>query len=432
MLRIPEIRRWRESAGSDQRFVTEVWHDLGLCDENGLRYTDDSGNVCLRAAESAPAGGGPNRLRTQTGIRDASVKALAEGIIGDRWAELFHPGVTTQRVRVMEAGPIGISPTMFADINSYTSVVAGMLERRILEQYQEPVYIGDSLFSLQQTGLIAGQKGIGIALGGDQAIQRLPTMPIKMATLGERWTQFPDTRENSLGVELSVEAVSQDLTGELMTAAADIGRWVRFRKEMDELSVFIGATNNYNYKGTAYNTYQASTPWINTQANAFTDWLDYDDSLQLLWNMRDPDTGVPIQIEANTVVVMPGRFRVHNAWNMGDMQQIRTQTQGQIVESANQFRGMFNVLTSNLLTYIATLAAAAGGLGLSASDAKELWWMGDPKRAFVYIQNEPFTTRAAVPDTYEMLSRRVVLAQFAWERGVAAVKDPRYIVKNTA
>ena len=98
----------------------------------------------------------------------------------------------------------------------------------------------------------------------------------------------PGTRRKALAVEVTQEADFYDLTGRRMETAAGVGKELGYRKEVSQIDLVLGVTNPYVYNGTAYNTYQTSTPWVNSQSNPLSDYNDVDDSLDLFRQMTDP------------------------------------------------------------------------------------------------------------------------------------------------
>ena len=60
------------------------------------------------------------------------------------------------------------------------------------------------------------------------------------------------------------------------------------------------------------------------------------------------------------------------------------------------------------------------------------WFIGDPARAFAYMENWPITVVSA-PDNSEAEFTHDIVSRFkVSERGAAAVIEPRYMVKCTA
>jgi hypothetical protein len=391
--------------------ATDIKKLLGLADKNGRGYKDAFGKAVLKTEEA--------ELKPE----EFSLKAVAEAFLGEDFANNPDGGLKES------AGVGAVTPSNFANISGFTIAVGGLIEYKILEAFQNPDFIAERLAETVPTSILGENKFIGIANVGDLATERKPGEAVKMTGLEDRWVQTPATVEHSLGMEITFEAIAQDLTQQILTRAASVGHSVGIRKELRLIDTILGVTNTYSYKGTSYNTYQAATPWINTAANDLVDWTDVNIILQYFNKMRDPETGLPILVNPTDLLVMPAQLMTATKIFRDTSVQARTPTTMAVVSGLNNpVAGMFNPMTSNFLYYRAT---AADGLNLSESDANEVHIMGDFKKALGYKQFHPLQVEMAIPGTLEMLSRRIVSAYFAYERGVPFVKEPRFLFKAT-
>ncbi|MCR9120595.1 MAG: hypothetical protein NXI22_26980, partial [bacterium] len=59
------------------------------------------------------------------------------------------------------------------------------------------------------------------------------------------------------------------------------------------------------------------------------------------------------------------------------------------------------------------------------------WFIGEPKKAFKYMENWPITTVQAPANSHDEFHRDIVVQYKTSERGAPAVLDPRYMVKCT-
>lgn len=395
--------------------VLELRRALGLADEKGRPYRDNLGRSYI------------NKETATLSPEQCNFRAIFEGFLGEETLERFGRGGS-----LMEAAGVGaVTPSTFANISGFTLAIGGLLEYKILEAFSMPELVADRIAQTEPTSVLGGTKHIGVANVGDVAAERKPADPVKMIGLEDRWIQTPETVEYSAGIEITYEAIAQDLTGQILQRASQVGQSIALRKEYRVIDMMIGATNTYNYKGTSYNTYQASTPWINSHQNTLTDWTKVNAALQLFSKMRDAETGQPILVTLKDLFVMPGNLLTATKIFRDTSVQSRTQTQAVVSASNSPVLGMFDPFTSPLAYFRATATAANGGLALSDTDATALWFLGDFKKAFGYRQFHPPMVESAVPNTYDMLSRRVVTAYFAYERGVPFTKEPRYVTKNT-
>jgi len=427
------------------RFLTEMRQGLGLCDANGSDHRDMAGNRVLK----------DRHLRAE----NFSLAELAEAIVGPTWRTLFNPDsremgrYTTARSLVeagadsrslVESAGIGVDPTAFLNINTFTSVVGGLVEVKILEAFKNPVFIGDTICPAEPTKL-NGQKIIGVNRIGDKAKKRLPGESHVRAQFNERWVTTPETRENALAVDVYKETVFFDLTGDILNVASSVGEELGYRRELEILGLVTGATNSFNYSGTAYNTYSSTLNaigYLNDLSNPLTDWTALQADMLKFARMQDPYTGKRILITPDTILVNPAKIATANLIIAATSTERRTgagattpQTTSNplnvSVTGSNPYSGQFQILSSPLLEQVCTAAAVDGGLALSQANADEYWWMLQSGKSFRYMQNYPLSVAQSAPNQYEMLDKGIVASYFANERGIPSVWSPWHIVRNT-
>jgi len=187
----------------------------------------------------------------------------------------------------------------------------------------------------------------------------------------------------------------------------------------------IGATNNYKWLGTTYNTYQAAAPWINVKTgNELVDWTNVDVAEQLFADILDPNTGEPVLLSASTVLVMPAyRHAAHRVFNAVEVR-FNPTSSATTTLAANPLSN-YQVLESRL-AYRRVIAA-----GTAAADAKKWWFLGDFKKAFAYMENWPITVTQSAAGSEADFNQDIVVRFKASERGAAAVLNPRFVVKCT-
>lgn len=433
-------------SGGRTRFVEEIRHQLGLSDKNGSDYRDIAGNRKI----------GNRSLRAE----DFSVRELAESLLGDSFRVMFddsqkgtlarmtaarslvEAGHPNDRKALLESTGFALDPTAFLNINTFTALVGGLIEVKILEAFQNPDLIADKLAPAEPTKL-NGQKMIGIQSIGDAARKRAPNETHPRVQFGERWIETPETRENALAMDVSKESVFFDLTGDILNTASKIGEAIAYRKELEVLSLIIGGTNNFKYNGTAYNTYQTSKTlgYLNDISNPLLDWTSLQTDVLQFMRTEDPHTNKRILIRPNTILVNPAKLATANLILGATSIERRTgagsspaQTTSNPLNvalgAANPFGGQFQVLTSPLLEQMCLASAAEGGLALNQATTDEYWWMMESGKSFKYMQNYPLSVTQAAPNQYEMLDRGIVASYFANERGIPAVISPWHVLRN--
>jgi len=403
-----------------RRFVEEIHEAVGL-----RKHDEETGELI----ESFDEGGKKVLAENSVKANQFSFAEMAEAIGGREFLESFRPGSNdrSDTLELLEAGP-GVDPTAFLNINTFSAAVGGLIEATILENFENPAFIGDQLFETIPTKK-NGEKIIGTFGFGstDGDTSRKPGMPHPRSQFGERWVETPELDEKALACEVTQEAVFYDLTNEVLQRAAGVGEILSYGREKTMLKLFCGSTNSYVYGGTAYDTYQATTPWINTHANIAVDYTDIDNALALFANMTDPETGREILVMPDTIVHMPRKASV---WHF-----ILNSTEHRYGDPANHqslstpppsVNATYKLLSSVILRNIID-----ADLSESQSEADDYWFIGQPKKCFKWMEAWPLRVRQASANEFVMLDRGLIAAYFANYRGIGAVAEPRFIVRNT-
>jgi hypothetical protein len=348
---------------------------------------------------------------------DFSIRDLAEALVPDgrEWVRMLDPR-SAGSVSVLEAGD-GVDVTAFLNISGQ------VIYSKILEAYNQEAFICSKLVDTIPTRL-DGEKIPGIGPIADKAEEVAPGMPYPHVGFGEDYIETPSTTKRGFIVPVTKEAIFFDRTHLVLSRAAEVGEVLGLNKEKRIIDVLIGVTNNYKWKGTAYNTYQASTPWINqVSGNELVDWTDVDAVENVFAESVDPNTGEPVLVRANTILVMPA-YR-HAAHRIVNATQVTFAPDGSATATlaANPLSG-YRVIDSRLV-YRRVLAS-----GVGASDAKKYWFMGDFRKAFAYMENWPITVTQAPLGSEAEFNSDIVLRFKASERGAAAVINPRFVVKS--
>jgi hypothetical protein len=349
---------------------------------------------------------------------DFSIRDLAEGLVpdGHEWVRLMDPRAGGN-VRLMEAGE-GVDATAFLNVASQ------VIYSKIMDAYTQEAFVVSKLVDTIPTRL-DGEKipGVGRLAAGDAPVH--PGMPYPSVGFGEDYIETPSTTKRGYIVPVTKEAILFDRTYLVLSRAAEVGELLGLNKEKRLVDLVIGATNNYKWLGTAYDTYQASAPWVNVKAtNELVDWTNVDAAEQLFADMLDPNTGEPVMLSANTVLVMPAyRHAAHRVFNALEVQ-FNPSDSSTTTLAANPLSN-YQVVDSRL-AYRRVIAS-----GTSADDAKKWWFLGDFKKAFAYMENWPITVTQSAAGSEADFNQDIVVRFKASERGAAAVLNPRFVVKNT-
>jgi len=349
---------------------------------------------------------------------DFSIRDLAEGLVpdGHHWVRAMDPRNTTG-VNLLEAGD-GV------DVTAFLNITGQVVYSKIMEAYQQEAFVVSKLVSTIPTRL-DGEKIPGVSRTADQVDEIHPGMPYPSLGFGEDYIETPSTTKRGFIVPVTKEAIFFDRTHLVLSRAAEVGEILGLNKEKRLSDLLIGAVNNYKWRGTEYDTYQAATPWINVlDANELVDWTNVDAAEQLFADILDPNTGEPVLVQASTVLVMPAyRHAAHRVFNAAEI--TYTAADAATATTAANPLGNYRVEESRL-AYRRIIAS-----GISADAAKAWWFIGDFAKAFAYMENWPITVTQSPPGSEADFNQDIVIRFKASERGAAAVINPRYIVKCT-
>lgn len=349
---------------------------------------------------------------------DFSIRDLAEALVpsGSEWVRMLDPR-SAGAVSVLESSD-GV------DVTAFLNITGQVIYSKIMEAYRQEAFVVSRLVDTIPTRL-DGEKIPGIGRVREEIEEVGPGMPYPHLGFGEDYIETPSTTKRGFIVPVTKEAIFFDRTHLVLSRAAEVGEILGLNKEKRLVDLVIGATNNYKWRGASYNTYQASTPWINTLAsNELEDWTNVDAAEQLFAEILDPNTGEPVLVRGTTVLVTPAyRHAANRVFHAAQLTFTASGAETATV-TANPL-GDYRVHDSRLM-YRRIVAA-----GTASADAKKWWFLGDFRRAFAYMENWPITVTQAPHGSEADFNNDIVLRFKASERGAAAVINPRYVVKCT-
>jgi hypothetical protein len=345
--------------------------------------------------------------------------------------ELAEATLSPERVRQMDprqGGACLLEAGDGVDVTAFSNITGQIVQSRVLEAYNQDAFVLSKMIDTIPTRL-DGERIPGIGRVSDEVAEVRPGMPYPSLGFAEDYIDTPQTTKRGFIVPVTKEAVFFDRTHLILQRAAEVGEVLGLNKEKRLLDLLIGATNNYTWKGSLYNTYSSTGTgvapdghWINQMTAELIDWTDVDAAEQLFADILDPNTGEPVLIQATTVLVMPAyRHAAHRIFNAAEIDYASGST---TTVAANPL-GNYTVVESRL-AYRRLLAA-----GYTAAVAKKWWFIGDFRRAFAYMENWPITVTQSPLGGEAEFSQDIVVRFKASERGAAAVINPRYVVKST-
>lgn len=353
-------------------------------------------------------------------LNDISVLELAYGFLGQQ-------GLTEMAMRQAPKGGSQLLESAGVDSTAFINITGQIIYNKVMEAYNAPGFIGDTLFTTMQSQFLDGEKIAGItAVQGDGDEDIREGMPYPEATFGEDYVESPATKKKGMILSLTRETVLKDRTGVLMQRAGEIGTRIRVQKEKKQLRVAMGIDNNYKWKGTTYNTFLTSGGWINdASSQELLDWTSIENVfVQLSENANpdQPDSTEPINVQMTHLFVMP--YKYHTALRITNATEVRA-----VSNTNNTTLSRSPIMPLEVVTSALALQVLIAS-GVSSSNAKNYWFAGDPKKALMYTEIWPVTVTQAPANLESELERDIIARYKASERGVPWVYNPRYIARR--
>lgn len=183
------------------------------------------------------------------------------------------------------------------------------------------------------------------------------------------------------------------------------------------LSVFTGTTTNYYPAGVQTTIYSSDNSNLIAD-NALEDWTDVDTALQTLAAQTDAN-GQVILVVPRMVVVPFALAATGNRIVNATTVEKRTNSAADVAIGANPIQQMLGLVPQVVTSPL-----------LDAYDDGDEWYLGDPKRGFVYRQHWPFQSFEQGATSEQAFERDIVLRLKFREWGTAHCVDHRPVVKN--
>ena len=351
-----------------------------------------------------------------------SLRSAAEALVFDRagkpcgreWVETLRPGSTS---RFLEAGGDVVSTAAFSNITGQIVYSA------LMEAYESPAFLWPELCTTVQTEF-SGEKIPGISAIGDEALTVEDGEPYPRVGVTQRFIETPATVKKGFIVPVTKEAVFFDRTNLVLDRCSKIGESLGLTKEKAVMNVVTGQTNNFKMNGTAYDTYVTTGGHgiVNSLTNALLDHTDINEVMAKFDAMTDWDTGEPITVIPDVLLVP--QALVATAARILSASEVRfgtSNTSGHQTLAPNLIptivKGQLRVLNNPFVK------------GATSSDA--YWFIGQPKKAFRWMQNWDFATAQQGANSDADFDRDIVQQYKGSYRGVAAVLDPHYMCNST-
>jgi hypothetical protein len=349
---------------------------------------------------------------------DLSIRDLAEALIPD--GTEYVRSLDPRRSSSIQEAAGAVDTSAFSHITGQLAFTA------IRKAYENPVFVWPKLCRTEKTSF-NGERIPGMSNIGDKAQIVEETKDYPLAGVSEDYIDTPVTTKRGLIVPVTKEAIFFDRTNLVLDRCRKVGEALGINKEKRCIDLALGVVNNHNWKGVAYDTYQATTSWVNVKAsNALANYTNIDAVLQVFGALIDPFTSEPILIVPNAILCHSSKIATARA--------ILTATQ--VRQDPNAALGTAKIVTIGGTpidtNYDIISSALIDARMTAASIAATSWYLGDFLGAFSYMENWPITVEQSPPNSEDAFKRDIVTQFKASERGVAAVKEPRRVVKSNA
>lgn len=350
-----------------------------------------------------------------------SLRNLAESFMGDGWAESLQRFNGGQRVT--EASEA-------TGASAFTAITGQLLINEIKDKFELAKLIGDELCDTIPVinGNLKEQKVPWLSNVTDSVEKVEEGMPYPQTSFSPNFIEYPAIEKIGKICSVTMEAIYSDLTGQILDSAASVGTYCGIAREERILKMVLGINNAHKWNGTSYNTYLTTGAWKNKITNfVLTDWTSINTMEQLFSEMLDPNTGKNILVEPKQILVMPAlKYRAKRVFEATTTKSGAYATSGNPdqIEAPNPLDTDYQVLTSPHARRLLTES------GISASLADTYVMLGDFKKTFIWREAKPLTVVEAPANNPREFEQDIALAVKASLMGVAAVRDPRFVVQG--
>ena len=353
---------------------------------------------------------------------DFSIRKLFENFVPDgrEIVGIYAPG---------ENGSTELRETASVVASSQFAKISGqILYNAVMEAYEQEAFVFTGIIPVVNTQF-NGERIPGISGIGDEAMIVDEGQPYPKAGVSQTYIDTPTTTKRGLIVEVTKEAIFFDRTGVLEDRCRRVGEALGLNKEKRAIDCVIDETvtdHRYRYRDTTIATYgdnSGTHTWDNLAAsNALVDWKNIDAAEQLFSQMLDPETGEPILLNPSHLICT--RQLLYTARRVINATEITVATPGYATTGNPTETKTGNPITNYTIVSTNQLAARM--------NTDTSWYLGDPRRAFRYMQNWPLTVVQAPANNEAEFTQDVVMRFKASERGAFATIEPRAMVKCTA
>jgi len=364
---------------------------------------------------------------------DFSLRDMAEQLIPD--GHEFVAGLDPRRKSHVTEDAAAVDTSAFSSINRQI-IFSAINEAMSLE-----TLIGDQLCTVMPSTLQEEELIPGITVMADEHVDEVPEgVNYPLMGMAEEKVRIPRAEKHGAILGITKEAIIADRTGILIERAQSLGNSLAIRKEKAIIDVVIGGVNPYVRNDVARNTYAniaGTSHFDNIITDALVNYTDIQAAAELWYAMSEPNIGEPLMHDPDTLIVCPTL-----SWTAGailtdvgvTLQQalVRAAGANEIQSTgANRIPWKLTLRTNEWVTRRLIHHNGNGGLTSGTRDlANAHWFIGNPKRAFVWKEIWPLLVEEAPMNNEAMFNSDVAMRFKVSYKGIAGVREPRYMIRS--
>ncbi len=329
------------------------------------------------------------------------------------------------------------------DTGAMANITGQLFFNAIQDAMEMDNFIGDQLVSPFPSNLLGEEKVPGISVVADEFAGNVTEgEPYPSIGVSENFISIPAAEKKGGIIGVTREAVLADHTGILIERMRTLGSGLGLRREKSIIDVVIGAVNPYSYKGEARLTYGDGATagqalgFINEATPALVNYTDVQAVAEVYYAILEADTNEPLSHAPDTLICTGNLSWTAKAVFRDTTVELvdRAAAAAQVGSiGANRIPDKFQVIivTNEWVTQRILLANGGPG-GITAADrpaANAHWWIGNPKKAFVWKVIWPLIVEEEPTNAVVQFEQDIVLRFKASYKGVAGVREPRYMIR---
>lgn len=307
------------------------------------------------------------------------------------------------------------------DTSFFQHAAGVFITAALMEAYQAVPRVGRDLVKVIQTrktnNRIVGYVGVEALKDVEQGA------PYPDGTVYDRWADGTVGSKRGRILAITEEAINEDDTGQVLKLASDLGELAAEDEELHILEGIINPTYKPNSVSTAF--YAAAGSLINDKTgNALKNYTSLEEVMKLAINIKGPN-GRPMIVNFKVLLVPFSLLATANSI-VNATQVVRSATlvppDAKIETFSPTPLPVPKVVSTMLLDQITAPAGAA------ASN----WYMGDPQKAFVFLEYWPLQVTAMPASSEDGFNRDVTFKYKVRRRGTLVAQDSRFFFRSRA